>query len=200
MKTAEIIVTPEFADRVAKLYHDMEEAYDRTAKALDFSCSGCPDNCCDSFFLHHTYTEWAYLWHGLKSLEAGRLKAITDQASRYVINSEAALAKGERPTIMCPLNTEGLCSVYPYRLMICRLHGVPASFMRPDGQKLAFPGCFRCQEHVAADRNSIAPLDRTGFFRRLVELEIGLLGSKRMTAPKVKLTIAQMIVKGPPTL
>jgi hypothetical protein len=82
--------------------------------------------------------------------------------------------------------------------MICRLHGVPAAFTRPDGQKLKFPGCFRCQELVAAD-NAITPLDRTQFFRRLVSLEIGLLGNRRMTAPKVKLTIAQMIVNGPPT-
>jgi hypothetical protein len=44
----------------------------------------------------------------------------------------------------------------------------------------------------------VPPLDRTQFFRRMVELEIGLLGKKRMTVPKVKLTIAQMIVKGPP--
>ena len=64
MKTDEIVLTPEFAQQVADLYHDMESAYDRTAKSLDFSCSGCPDNCCDSFFLHHTNTEWAYLWHG----------------------------------------------------------------------------------------------------------------------------------------
>ena len=46
MKTSEVILTPEFARKVANLYRDMEAAYDRTADELDFSCAGCPDNCC----------------------------------------------------------------------------------------------------------------------------------------------------------
>jgi len=199
MKTDKMGLTPEFADKIASLYHDMEAAYDRTAKELDFSCSECPDNCCDSFFLHHTYTEWAYLWHGLKTLDDDLCKTIRDKASDYVIKSEVSLAKGEQPTIMCPLNSKGLCALYKYRMMICRLHGVPATFTRPDGQKLNFPGCFRCQEHTL-NKNVLAPLDRTQFFQRLVNLEIELLGNNRRTAPKVKLTIAHMIVKGPPKL
>lgn len=199
MKKSEIILNPEFARKVAVLYREMEEAYDRTAAELDFSCSGCPDNCCDSFFLHHTYTEWAYLWYGLKTLADEKLKEIITRASDYLLASEASLAKEERPTIMCPLNDNGLCSLYSYRLMICRLHGVPATFTRPDGQQLNFPGCYRCQEHLAA-HNSATPMDRTQFFRGMVELETELLGQRRMTAPKVKLTIAQMLVKGPPLL
>ena len=199
MKNSAQVLRSDFTRKVADLYQDMETAYDQTAQALDFSCSGCPDNCCDSYFQHHTYTEWAYLWHGLERLEDSQLKNITEKATKYVIESEAALARGERPVMICPLNENGLCSLYSYRLMICRLHGVPAAFMRPDGQKLDFPGCFRCQEHISGD-NSVPPLDRTPFFRRLVELELELLGQRRRTAPKVKLTIAQMIVKGPPGL
>ena len=199
MKTDKIELKPEFSRQVAELYHVMEAAYDKTAKALGFSCSGCPDNCCDSYFLHYTYTEWLYLWLGLKTLEESRLQIIIEKAEEYVRESEAALARGKRPTLMCPLNRDGLCSLYSYRLMICRLHGIPATFTRPDGQKINFPGCFRCQEQVLAD-NSIAPLDRTQFFQGMVELERGLLGHRRMTAPKVKLTIAQMIVAGPPAL
>ena len=199
MKRNEIILQPEFVGRVAALYRDMEAAYDQTAEALEFSCAGCPDNCCDSYFLHHTYTEWAYLWHGLRDLEESRLQATIARAAAWVAQSETAQAQGERPLIMCPLNVEGRCSMYPYRLMICRLHGVPATFRRPDGRKLDFPGCFRCQEHVAAGNYS-APLERTRFFRRLVDLEIELLGPGRMSAPKVKMSIARMIVEGAPAL
>jgi len=199
MKTDKIELKPEFSRQVAELYHAMEAAYDQTAKALGFSCSGCPDNCCDSYFFHYTYTEWLYLWQGLKALEESRLQIILEKAEEYVRGSEAALARGKRPTLMCPLNRDGLCSLYSHRLMICRLHGIPATFTRRGGQKINFPGCFRCQEQVPAD-NSIAPLDRTQFFQRMVELERGLLGHRRMTAPKVKLTIAQMIVAGPPPL
>jgi Fe-S-cluster containining protein len=198
MKTDEIVLTAEFVEKVADLYHDMEAAYDRTARDLDFSCTGCPDNCCDSYFLHHTYTEWAYLWHGLKTLDDKLLKIIEAKASACVVESEAALAKGERPIIMCPLNSEGLCTLYQHRMMICRLHGVPATFTRPDGKQRSFPGCFRCQEITAVEK--AAPMDRTKFFQRLIDLEVKLLDTRRMTAPKVKLTIAQMIVKGPPLL
>jgi Fe-S-cluster containining protein len=198
MKTDEMILTSEFVGKVAGLYHDMEAAYDSTAKDLDFSCTGCPDNCCDSFFLHHTYTEWAYLWHGLQTLGDKQLKIIKEKASAYVVESETALVKGERPIIMCPLNSEGLCTLYQHRMMICRLHGVPAAFTRPDGQQLSFPGCFRCQELL--QEKEVAALDRTQFFKRLVNLEIELLGNRQRTSPRVKMTIAQMIVKGPPAL
>ena len=197
MKTDEIILKPDISKQVAELYHDMESAYDKTAEALKFSCSGCPDNCCDSYFLHYTYIEWLYLWQGLNGLDEGQRHIIFQKAEKYERECEVALAKGEQPMFMCPLNKDGLCSLYSHRLMICRLHGVPSTFIRPDGQKINLPGCFRCQEHIASD-NTVPPLDRTQFFRRMVELEIGLLGEKRMTVPKVKLTIAQMIVKGPP--
>jgi hypothetical protein len=198
MKADEILLKPELSRQMAELYHDMEAAYDNTANALGFSCSGCPDNCCDSYFLHYTYIEWLYLWQGLKSLDASLRQIISDKAAKYVVESEAALAREERPIIMCPLNKDGLCALYSHRLMICRLHGVPSVFTRPDKQKISFPGCFRCQEHTGAD-SLVPPLDRTRFFKRMVNLEIGLLGQKRMSVPKVKLTIAQMIVKGPPS-
>ena len=146
MKKAEIILKPEFARQVAELYQDMEAAYDQTAKAFDFSCSGCPDNCCDSYFLHHTFTEWAYLWHGLKSLDSNQLHDISQRAAEYLVESEAALVQGKRPLIMCPLNRDGLCALYPYRLMICRLHGIPATFTRPDGKNSSSRAVFAARK------------------------------------------------------
>jgi len=199
MKIVEIELSPDFVQQVAYLYRDMENAYDGAAKDLNFSCTGCPDNCCDSFFQHHTYTEWTYLWLGLKTLDSTQQQTIHAKATRYVVETESALARGERPIMMCPLNEDELCTLYPYRMMLCRLHGVPATLTRPDGKKLEFPGCFRCQELTPAE-SPTRTLDRTRFLQRLVDLEIRLLGSRRMTAPKVKLTIAQMIVKGPPRL
>ena len=40
-------------DALAKLYAEMEVAYDKIATLLEFSCRQCPDNCCDSYFQHH---------------------------------------------------------------------------------------------------------------------------------------------------
>ena len=199
MNRSEIVLSPEFSQQIASLYAEMEEAYDRTAQAITLTCMDCPDNCCDSYFLHHTYTEWAYLWEGLNKLGADKLAAIQERAREYVLQSEAILAKGERPMLMCPFNENGLCTVYSHRMMICRLHGVPSTFRRPDGQTLQFPGCFRCQE-ITGEKPPAASMDRTDFFQRLVELELGLLGPKQGSAPKVKLTLAQMIVQGPPQL
>jgi hypothetical protein len=199
MKKDKFLLTPEFAEGIAGLYRDMEETYDSVAATLDFSCSGCPDNCCDSFFLHHTYTEWAYLWQGLHALGDRQLEAIREKSGACLAAAEDSLARGERPTVMCPLNSDGRCCLYPHRLMICRLHGVPSAFTRPDGRRMAFPGCFRCQEQLAGKKPG-AVLERTEFFRRLVELEMRLLGARQKVLPKVKLTIAQMIVQGPPPL
>ncbi|PKN45763.1 MAG: hypothetical protein CVU58_08235, partial [Deltaproteobacteria bacterium HGW-Deltaproteobacteria-16] len=53
------ILQPELAAKIANLYSRMEQAYDLVARQLDFTCDGCPDNCCDSYFLHHTHVEWA---------------------------------------------------------------------------------------------------------------------------------------------
>jgi hypothetical protein len=85
--------------------------------------------------------------------------------------------------------------------MICRTHGVPATLTRPDGQLLRFPGCFRCQEIVsrAYPVETDAPaMDRTILYQRLAQLESRFLGDRRSQFPKVKLTIAEMIVNGPP--
>ena len=184
--------------QVAELYREMEEKYDELAKSLDFTCQGCPDNCCDSYFLHHTYTEWAYLWEGLNKLSEERRNELIERSKEVMLECEKMLGREERPTVMCPLNDNGLCSLYKHRMMICRLHGVPSSMTRPDGQQMKFPGCFRCQE-IVGDRD-VTHLDRTSMYQRLVQLEMGWLGPKRNVLPKVKMTIAQMIVQGPPEL
>ncbi len=177
---------------------EMEEAYDLAAAKLSFSCTGCPDNCCDSYFLHHTYLEWAYLWEGMAQLAEEKREEIVQRAAAYVVGVERALAAGERPRVMCPLNEKGRCVLYGHRLMICRMHGVPSAMTRPDGKRLTFPGCFRCQEVVAGYAGEAPEVERTDFYRRLVALEHELLGPRRHFLPRAKMTIAQMLVKGPP--
>jgi hypothetical protein len=98
---------------------------------------------------------------------------------------------------MCPLNDNGLCQLYEYRLMICRMHGVPNSFVRPDGKRISFPGCFRCQE-LGLDLEEVPVLERTRFYQELASLEIAFAGSKSKDLSKVNLTLAEMLVKGPP--
>ncbi len=189
--------------RLKKLYEEMEAAYDNTALQLNFSCEGCDDNCCDSFFLHHTYSEWSYLWFGFQQLPSEEQQNILARCKIYIKECQTAEEQGKRPQVMCPLNVEGLCILYPYRLMVCRTHGVPASMTRPDGRKLTFPGCFRCQEIVQEkfpDEKGLPRMERTPLLQELAMIENDLFDGKRRLYPKVKLTIAQMLLQGAPAI
>lgn len=191
------LLTPELSTRLAALYRRMETAYDQVAGDLAFSCTGCPDNCCDSFFLHHTVSEWSYLWLGLSALGSDHRAQIRGRAERYLAEAAAAIARNERPQILCPLNEQGLCALYHHRLMICRMHGVPSAVTKPDGQKLSFPGCFRCQE-LTDGRENLPEVERTELYRELAELEQELLTAAQWRGGRIKMTIAEMILAGPP--
>ncbi len=199
----EIVLGEQLSAEIATIYEEMESDYDVVARALKFSCDGCPDNCCDSYFLHHTYSEWAYLWQGFRAESEEKQRQIIECSEQYILDCQKAEVEGERPQVMCPLNEDGRCILYMHRLMVCRTHGVPASMRRPDGQILNFPGCFRCQEIVKKkfDHDSQAPhMERTPLLRRLVGVERELMGEKIHLYPRVKLTIAQMLVQGPPAI
>lgn len=197
MKT--LSLSSSIIDELQGIYVEMGSAYDRVAAQLEFGCLGCSDNCCDSYFLHYTYLEWAYLWLGLHLLPEEKINELQDRARKDIITCERALQQGERPQVMCPLNEKGLCLVYQHRLIVCRTHGVPAVMTRPDGRKLSFPGCFRCQEMVEGV-DDLPYVERTEMLGKLALLENDLLQGKRHLLPKVKLTIAEMLVKGPPQL
>ncbi len=193
------LLKPEMVKNIADLYGRMEDAYDLIARQLDFSCNGCSDNCCDSYFLHHTYVEWAYLWEGLRFLPENFLHGLRERSTLYLDEVEKFLSEGRTPSMMCPMNEAGCCSLYTHRLMICRMHGVPSCLIQPDGRKVSFPGCFRCQE-IVGQRQAVPAVDRTPLYRELVTLEAKLLGTRKGLTPKVRMTIAQMIVHGPPVL
>lgn len=199
----EMLIPENLILELQEIYQGLGENYDRVARQLSFSCADCPDNCCDSHFLHHTYVEWAYLWLGFRRLPPEKQEEILKRSAAVALACEQALLQGERPLVMCPLNEEGLCTLYPYRLLVCRTHGVPASMVRPDGKRLTFPGCFRCQEiaeTLRARGDEVPLVKRTPLLLRLARLENALLQGDRQSYPKVRLTIAEMLIKGPPVL
>lgn len=200
---SELTLTDILTERLRKIYQAMAEEYDEVARRLAFSCKECPDNCCDSYFLHYTYIEWVYLWQGMRQLPLQRQQEIVDRARRVVRQYADELAQERRPVVMCPLNEDGLCVLYPFRLLVCRTHGVPAVMTRPDGRRLTFPGCFRCQEIVHGRRTeagAIPMVERTPLLRQLAMLENELLHTFRDRCPKIRMTIAEMLAKGPPML
>ena len=191
------MTTSDIFFRLQTLYADMEREYRRIAELAGLTCAGCTDNCCTSYFQHHTHVEWAYLWNGLRDLPRGELENLRVKAGAYVYASRETIARQHVPNLMCPLNSDGLCTLYAHRLMICRLHGVPNRFTLPDGRTRTFPGCFRCPEYLA-DQKTAPVLDRTGFYRRLAELEMEYLKNLPTRPARIRLTLAEMILKDPP--
>jgi hypothetical protein len=187
--------------RLAALYARMEAQYQAAAVELGLDCQGCTQNCCVSHFQHHTRVEWAYLWQGLKALPEEKRQIYLTRAKENLDSVQKSLAVGMTPNVMCPLNDDGLCGVYGHRLMICRLHGVPNRLSLPDGRTMNFPGCWQAQDLVKereAKGELVPVMERTPLYKELMLLERDFLGKRFGKEPKVDLTLAEMLVAGPP--
>jgi Fe-S-cluster containining protein len=168
----------------------MDREYRTAALHYNFNCNACADNCCQTRFYHHTYIEYLLVQEGFQTLDpAGQ--AEIESGARNVIQRTADLDKIGKPVrLMCPLNLDDLCVVYPYRPMICRLHGIPHEFRSGAGQRVQGPGCETFDERCSA--NPYLKFDRTPFYREMAGLEkefrqtLGVQG-------KIRMTIAEMI-------
>lgn len=179
-----------FLEKLQKLYADMDAAYGRVAEGYRFHCTGCVDNCCLTRFYHHTHIEYLYLRQGFRNLTQDLRRKVRQRAAE-VRRETADLEKTGGPIrLMCPLNAEGLCLVYPHRPMICRLHG-PAHELHRPGREVSYgPGCdaFSRQTEGKAYR----PFDRTPFYMEMVRIEAELKQTAEITR-RIKMTIAEMI-------
>ncbi len=184
--------------RLGLLYQEMDSAYTSAATAIGLDCAQCEDNCCTSYFQHHTHIEWLYLFKGLEALPEEKRTRYIERAQDYVNTVNQSLSRGELPTTICPLNDDGRCGVYEHRLMICRLHGVPNIVLTRNGIQ-HFPGCFKAKK-LAECKPDAPVMDRTAMYRKLAGLEMELLGKRKTPPPRIDLTLAQMIVMGPPKL
>lgn len=185
--------------RLADLYSRMAFAYSKTAQQAGLTCEGCTDNCCYSFFQHHTYVEWAYLWRGMMLLPEDKRQDYLQRAKDVVAQYQACIAQGVQPRAMCPLNDNGLCGLYEHRLMICRMHGTRNTLTLPNGSVKAFQGCFRFRENIRDNAEEDIPtLDRTPLYKELVQLEMEFVGARYHSLPRVDMTLAEMLVAGPP--
>ena len=183
--------------KLAALNARMSETYDQAATTLGLACADCPDNCCHSFFQHHTQIEWAYLRQGLAGLAEPDRAVLLERAEAYLREARPLLACGELPRIACPLLDAGRCLLYAHRPMICRLHGVPGLLVKPDGSRAESPGCPRAQALVAQGRSALV-LDRTPFLEALFNLEVEFLGGRSRLRRKIDLPVAGMLVLDPP--
>lgn len=191
-------VSERFAPYTAKLqtiFAAMDRAYSAVAETYRFHCSGCENNCCRSLFYHHTYLEWCYLHHGWKELAGQQRAAIRQRANRVCRQMAAGPHDRGASAPMCPLNQSGLCGLYPYRPMICRLHGIPHALQRPDGSKTVGPGCDAFERQCGS--RSDAVLERTPHYRALAALEQEFRREMGFS-DRLKLTVAEMIARFDP--
>jgi Fe-S-cluster containining protein len=179
-----------FMERLESLYKKMDEKYSETANHYGFNCGGCEDNCCFTRFYHHTFIEYFYILKGFKMLGDGNRIEIGEKAAIVCRQTTELENSGMPVRLLCPLNYQGLCALYSYRPMICRLHGIPHELVIPGREKTAGSGCgefiSRCGE-----KKYIA-FDRTPFYAEMAGLEREfktLFG----ISEKIKLTVAGML-------
>ena len=179
-----------FMGRLEIIYEKMDIKYNETANYYGFCCGGCEDNCCFTRFYHHTFVEYLYILEGFKTLGYGNQAEIGEKALQ-VCRQTAELEKSGLPVrLLCPLNYEGLCALYSYRPMICRLHGIPHELTIPGREKALSPGCgefvSRCGEKEYVN------FDRTPFYAEMAGLEKEFKAAFCISE-RIKLTVARML-------
>ena len=189
-RTCDKRLTP-FMEQLEIIYKKMDEKYDERAAHYGFFCGGCKDNCCFTRFYHHTFVEYLYMIEGFATLGHANRAEIREKAL-LVCRQTAELEKSGLPVrLLCPLNYQGLCALYSYRPMICRLHGIPHELIIPGRKKALSPGCgeflSRCGE------KEYVTFDRTPFYAGMAGLEKEFKSAFGISE-RIKLTVAGMLV------
>ena len=186
-------VLTSFLDRLQLTFADMDRHYGAAAEYYGFHCNGCEDNCCRTRFYHHTYLEYLYIHAGLNKLAHQKKQEVQSRAAHVCRKIEKTDERAAPVRLMCPLNSDGLCILYRYRPMICRLHGIPHELRKPGQDAIRGPGCGMFTVQCSDKR--YRKFDRTPFYFGMAKLEsefkqaVGLSG-------KIKMTIAEMIIAG----
>jgi hypothetical protein len=180
-----------FRDRLKQIYAAMDGAYNSAAEHYGFVCQGCRDNCCRTHFYHHTIIEYIYLIEGLDTLISEKQNEVRRRALTVVDETAKADHHAAAVRLMCPLNFDELCILYPYRPMICRLHGVPHELKRPGQHTVYAPGCENFDRRCGG--KGYFQFDRTPFYRQVAMLEREARQSLGVTG-KIRMTVAEMII------
>ncbi len=179
-----------FLAELEKIFADMDAVYEKAAAYYGFHCRGCEDNCCLTRFYHHTWAEYMYLGQGFSELAPEKQNTLKQQAETVILETASAEKENRLIRVMCPLNRDGLCTLYRFRPMICRLHGI-AHELHPPGRSAVYgPGCDAFTKQTAG--KEYICFDRTQFYAQMARLESDLrkeLGIAR----KIRMTVAEMI-------
>jgi len=172
----------ELIPRLRELYLEIDATYASTGEQVGFSCEGCDGvKCCTVDVSLHTFVEMLFLRQGFNSLDTGRQLEVLGRC-RAMIKAREDDPLGVYRNAVCALNFDGLCSLYEYRPMICRLAGIPHFIARPDGKIIESGGCSRyCLEILAVHPG--VKIDRSPFYRGMAELEIEVVRHRGRRTP-----------------
>ena len=179
-----------FLDRLRDIFSAMDPEYTRATEHYQFQCDGCMDNCCLTRFYHHTHLEFYYLCMGFENLGSRKKSEILLKAEKVCRETAKADEKEIPVRLMCPLNDDSLCSLYPYRPMICRMHGIPHELQKPGQNLIHGPGCGTFDDRCA--NQPYYKFDRTPFYLEMAKLENEFKQAAGLNG-RIKMTIAEMI-------
>lgn len=180
-----------YLEELYGVYREIDSAYNEVARQYNFSCEGCEDNCCRTVFYHYSLIEYFGVLEGFDSLPEDKKKEALQRAREYVAELNRMRTKETEMKRMCPLNFEGLCIIYEYRPLICRIHGVPGVLKHPVKGTRLFGGCRRF-EQLHGNENATR-IDRTEFYTKIATIETRLR-SEMDYMLKFQKTIAEMIL------
>ncbi|MEW6108175.1 MAG: hypothetical protein AB1632_03250 [Nitrospirota bacterium] len=184
---------PPFIERIKSLYSSMDIAYSEAAAYYGFGCAGCGDNCCEERFYHYTLAEHIYLMAGFSSLEEDMKKEVIAGTEEVMQIYGLHDSKGIVKRVMCPLNFDGLCILYEYRPMICRLHGIPHVIKKTGQPEQKGPGCHKFDEEIIPKNLPHYEFDRTGFYTEMAAIEIDIRRALNFRS-RYRKTVAGMII------
>jgi len=181
-----------YFDRLRRIFVDMDRQYSQAASHYGFQCSGCGDNCCLTHFYHHTYLEFLFIREGFSGLDAAEQSRIRAKAEAVCSQMVRARNNDTVVRVMCPLNDAGMCGLYVFRPMICRLHGIPHELQKPGRPVVYGPGCAAFDDRCSG--RPYFKFDRTPFYYAMAGLEKELKQAAGLTGA-IKLTVAEMIIR-----
>lgn len=161
--------------RLRELYEKMDCEYSTTAESVGFSCKDCDGaKCCAVDLIVHTYVERFFIQEGLARLDESARAEILKRSKAVVRAKRINPAGDEYRNSVCVLNFDGLCALYEFRPMICRLAGIAHVIRRPDGSEVTGDGCPRFMERIAP-KWPTKRIDRTSHYNQLAAIEIELI-------------------------
>lgn len=176
-------------ESLISLYEDMDKTWNKIAAGYHFKCNGCNDNCCKSLFFHYIHIEKTYLRYGFNTLDSPKKEKILTRAKTYCNKTFAQGSEIKSLKIDCPVNEDSRYLLYPYRPMICRLHGLPHELNRPGFSPVKGSGC----NAGLFNKKTYIKFDRTPFYQEMAQIEIRFRQALNKTG-KIKETVAQMLL------